>query len=165
MPYTPQIRQIKLAELEIVRDLALQIWPKCYRSIIAPDQIDQMLSTLFDLDTLEADITRRGHVYWVIRVGHLDVGFASAHMDGSRVWLTKLYVLADYRGFGLGKALIRAAQRHFSPAAHMSVCVHKEHDAAVDFCLRSGFSIDREIPFSLGAYGFTDYVMRKDLGN
>ncbi len=165
MTYTPHVRQISLAELEIVRDLALQIWPKCYRSIIAPDHIDSMLSALFDLDTLEQDITEKGHIYWVIRVGHRDVGFASAHLDGTRVWLTKLYILADYRGFGLGKALISAAQDYFAPAAHMAVCVHKEHDSAVDFCLRSGFSIDREIPFSLGAYGFTDYVMRKDLRN
>ena len=103
MNYAPHVRQITVAELEIVRDLALQIWPKCYRSIIAPDHVDSMLSALFDLDTLEQDITERGHVYWVIRVGHRDVGFASAHLEGTRVWLTKLYVLADYRGFGLGK--------------------------------------------------------------
>ena len=116
MPYSPHVRPIGLAELEIVRDLALQIWPKCYRSIIAPDHIDSMLSALFDLDTLEEDMTERGHVYWVIHVGHRDVGFISAHQDDSRIWITKLYVLSDYRGFGLGKTLIRAAQDYFAPA-------------------------------------------------
>ena len=78
------------------------------------------------------------------------------------MWITKLYVLSDYRGFGLGKVLIAAAQDHFA-AQHLSVCVHKEHETAVDFCLRSGFEIDHEIPFSLGTYGFTDYVMHKDV--
>ncbi len=165
MPYTPRTRPISLAELEIVRDLALQIWPKCYRRMISPDHIDEMLSALFDLDTLEQDMTEKGHTYWVVRVGHRDVGFVSAHLDGTRVWITKLYVLQDYRGFGLGKALVQAVQDYFAPAQRLSLCVHKEHDVAVDFCLRSGFNIDREIPFSLGAYGFVDYVMHKDLRN
>ena len=165
MPYSPHVRPISLAELEIVRDLALQIWPKCYRSIISPDHIDSMVSALFDLVTLEDDMTERGHMYWVVHVGHRDVGFISAHQEGSRVWITKLYVLSDYRGFGLGKALIRTAQDYFAPAQHLSVCVHKEHEKAVDFCLRSGFEIDREIPFNFGTYGFTDYVMHKDLRN
>ncbi len=165
MPYTPRTRPISLAELDIVRELALQIWPKCYRHLIAPDHIDEMLAALFDLDTLEDDITERNHVYWVVRVGQRDVGFVAAHIEGSRVWITKLYVLQDYRGFGLGRALIQAVQDYFAPAQHLSVCVNKAHDMAVDFCLRSGFNIDREIPFSLGAYGFTDYVMHKDLRN
>ena len=165
MPYAPRTRAISLAELEIVRDLALQIWPKCYRHMIAPDHIDEMLAALFDLDTLEADMIQKGHTYWVVHVGHRDVGFASAHLEGSRVWITKLYVLQDYRGFGLGKALIQAVQDYFSPAQAMSVCVHKDQDMAVDFCLRRGFTVDREIPFELGNYGFTDYVMNKDLRN
>lgn len=163
MPYTPHIRQISLAELEIVRDLALQIWPKCYRRLIAPDQIDEMVSALFDLDQLETDMADHGHIYWVVRVGTRDVGFASAHIEGSRVWITKLYVLSDYRGFGLGKAMIGAVQDYFAPAQHLAICVHKDQGVAVDFCLRSGFNIDREIPFNLGAYGFTDYLMHKDL--
>ena len=165
MPYSPHIRQISLAELEVVRELALVIWPKCYRRLIAPDQIDEMVSALFDLDTLEADMSERGHTYWVVRVGSRDVGFVSAHVEGARVWITKLYVLEDYRGFGLGKAMIHAVQAYFSPAQHLALCVHKEQAVAVDFCLRSGFNIAREIPFSLGTYGFTDYLMHKDLRN
>jgi len=165
MPFTPHARRIGIEELEIVRDLALQIWPKVYRRMISPDHIDEMVSALFDLDTLEEDMVERGHVYWVMRVGHRDVGFIAAHLEGARVWITKLYVLSDYRGFGLGKGLIRAAQDYFAPAQHLSVCVHKDQETAVDFCLRSGFAIDREIPFMLGSYGFTDYVMHKDLRN
>jgi diamine N-acetyltransferase len=165
MPYTPRTRPISLAELDIVRDLALQIWPKCYRHLIAPDHMDEMLSSLFDPDVLEQDMTEKGHIYWVVRVGQRDVGFVAAHMEGARVWITKLYVLSDYRGFGLGKALIQAVQDYFAPAQAMSVCIHKDHDTAVDFCLRRGFNIDSEVPINLGSYGFTEYVMHKDLRN
>ena len=165
MSYTPRTRPISLAELDIVRDLALQIWPKCHHHRIAPNHMDAMLTSLFDLDVLEHDMTEKGHIYWVISVGHRDVGFVAAHMEDARVWISKLYVLSDYRGFGLGKALVQAVQDYFAPAQAMSVSVHKEHDMVIGFCLRRGFNIDREVPVSIGASGFTDYIMHKELRN
>ena len=163
MPDAAQVRLITVPELDIVRDLALQIWPKCYRRTVAPDLIDTMVSSLFDIDTLEDDMCRRGHVYWVVRAGRVDVGFASAHMEGNRIWISKLAILPDFRGYGLASQLIRAVQAFYAPAHEVVICVHKDHEQAVDFCLKSGFSIAHETPSHLDQYGFTDYVMRKDL--
>jgi ribosomal protein S18 acetylase RimI-like enzyme len=157
MTLTPQTRPISVSELDIVRDIAMQVWPKSYRASIPPDQIDSMISQAFDPDKLVVDIMQRGHVFFVIRAGRVDVGFCSAHLEGTRIWITKLCVLPDFRGFGLGKALIRAAQAHFAPAHDIVMCIHKDHDPAVNFCLRSGFKIAREIPSELD--GLTDYVM------
>jgi GNAT superfamily N-acetyltransferase len=161
MTLTPQTRPIFVSELDIVRDLALQIWPKSYRASVPPDQIDRLVSQAFDLDRLEDDIMQRGHVYFVIAVGRVDVGFCSAHLEGTRIWIAKLCVLADFRGFGLGKALIQATQDYFAPAEDVVMCIHKDHDPAVNFCLRSGFKIAREIPSEWG--GLTDYVMHKHM--
>jgi len=161
MTLTPQTRPIPAEDLDIVRDLALQIWPKSYRAHIPPDQIDRMVSEAFDIERLEDDIMTRGHIFFVMRVGRVDVGFCSAHLEGTRIWITKLCVLPDFRGFGLGKALVHAAQDYFAPAQDLVMCIHKEHEPAVNFCLRSGFKIAREIPSDLG--GLTDYVMHKPL--
>jgi ribosomal protein S18 acetylase RimI-like enzyme len=157
----PQTRPVTVSELDIVRDLAMQIWPKSYRASVPPDQIDSLVSQTFDLDRLEDDIMQRGHVYFVMYVGRIAVGFCSAHLESTRIWITKLCVLPDFRGFGLGKALIRAAQDYFAPAEDVVMCIHKDHDPAVNFCLRSGFKIAREIPSELG--GLTDYVMHKHM--
>ena len=161
MTLTPQARPISADELDIVRDLALQIWPKAYRASISPDRIDSLASEIFDIDKLEEDIMLRGHVFFVMRVGRVDVGFCAAHLEGTRIWVSKLCILPDFRGFGLAKALIEAAQDHFAPAQDLVICVHKDHDPAVNFCLRSGFKIAREIPSEYG--DLTDYVMHKTL--
>lgn len=162
MSYPPRCRLISAEELDIVHDLAMQIWPKCYKRAIAPTQIDELASALFDLDRLE-DAMDGGESFWVVRVGDNDVGFISARLDGAYIRISRLYVLPDYRGFGLGKLLVQAAQDHFGPAQHLAVLVNKDHDASVDFCLRAGFAIDREIATQVGQYGFTHYVMHKDL--
>jgi GNAT superfamily N-acetyltransferase len=162
MPYSPICRRIETDDLDIVHDLGMQIWPKCYRRAIAPFQIDELASALFDLERLEDDM-EAGERFWIVRVGEQDAGFISARLDGTVIRISRLYALPDYRGFGLGKALVRAAQDHFGPAQHLAVLVNKDHDSSVDFCLRAGFAIDREIATQVGQYGFTHYVMHKAL--
>lgn len=161
MPNLAQVRTISIDDLDVVRALAMQIWPKCHHAHIAPGDMDSTVSSLFDIDQMEDDIRERGDVHFVVRVGRADVGFATAHLEGSRICMSHLYVMKDFRGYGLGKALIRAAQDHFAPARDLVITVHKDEGASVDFCLRSGFAVKREFSSQVGRYAFTDYLMHK----
>ncbi|MDI7775188.1 GNAT family N-acetyltransferase [Asticcacaulis sp. EMRT-3] len=161
MARAPTIRRIGADELEIVRELALIIWPKCYRNIIGPDRVDAMLAVLYASEALETEM-RAGHVFWLARVGALDVGYASAWLEGERLWLKKLYVRDDFRGHGLGKALMETALEHF-PARELALNVNKDNAPAIAYYQRSGFLIEAEVPVRMGPYDFTDYVMCKRL--
>jgi GNAT superfamily N-acetyltransferase len=166
MPLSPQarkasIRRIGLDELEIVRELALIIWPRCYRNIIGPDRVDAMLAVLYATDALEEEMLEHGHVFWIARYGPLDVGYASAYKEGDRLWLKKLYVRDDHRGLGLGKALMEAAQAHFADPTEVALNVNKDNRPAIDYYLRSGFRVEAEVPVTMGPYDFTDYVMQR----
>ncbi len=158
-----QIRRIGVDELEIVRELALIIWPKCYRNIIGPDRVDAMLAVLYSTDALEAEMLEHGHVFWVARLGDMDVGYASAYRDGGRLWLKKLYVRDDFRGRGIGKSLIDTALGHFATdtPGDLALFVNKDNTPAINYYLRSGFQVEAEVPVQMGPYGFTDYVMQK----
>ena len=115
-------------------------------------------------------MVRQGHVFWIVRFGDLDVGYASAYKDGDRLWLKKLYVRDDHRGLGLGKALIETALEHFhadrissSPPMELALYVNKDNTPAINYYLRSGFQVEAEVPVQMGPYGFTDYIMQKVL--
>lgn len=162
MARTVRIRRIGVDELEIVRELALIIWPKCYRNIIGPDRVDAMLAVLYATDTLEREMSAQGHVFWIARVNEMDVGYASAYVDGDRLWLKKLYVRDEFRGLGLGKALIEAALDHFT-ARELALYVNKDNTPAINYYLRSGFQVETEVPVQMGPYEFTDYVMQRTL--
>lgn len=162
----PRVRKIAVDELEIVRELALIIWPGCYRNIIGPDRVDAMLAVLYSTDNLEREMIEDGHVFWIVRVGDHDVGYASGYVDGERLWLKKLYVRDDYRGLGLGKALIEAVLNHFhnpGQTSEIALYVNRDNTPAIGYYLRSGFKIEAEVPVQMGPYGFTDFVMQKAL--
>jgi ribosomal protein S18 acetylase RimI-like enzyme len=158
------IRKIGVDELEIVRELALAIWPGCYRNIIGPDRVDAMLAVLYATDALEKEMVGEGHVFWIARYNDLDVGYASAYRDGDRLWLKKLYVRDDHRGYGIGKDLTSAALDHFGAGAtKLTLYVNRDNKPAIDYYLRSGFSIAAEVPVTMGPYDFTDYMMQRDI--
>ena len=166
MAKTPRVRQIGADELEIVRELALAIWPKCYRNIIGPDRVDAMLAVLYSTDNLLREMNDDGHAFWIVRVGDTDVGYASGYVDEGRLWLKKLYVRDDYRGLGLGKALIAAVLDHLHVPGRtqdMALYVNRDNTPAIDYYLRSGFQIEAEVPVQMGPYGFTDFVMQRAL--
>lgn len=166
MAKPPRVRKIGADELEIVRELALAIWPKCYRNIIGPDRVDAMLAVLYSTDNLLREMQDDGHTFWIVRVGDTDAGYASGYVDGERLWLKKLYVRDDYRGLGLGKALISAVLDKLHVPGHirdMALYVNRDNTPAIDYYLRTGFQIEAEVPVQMGPYVFTDFVMQRAL--
>jgi diamine N-acetyltransferase len=163
MPHAPRIRRIGADELERVRELALMIWPKCYRNIIPPDRIDGMLATLYSLDALDQEMIVDGHVFWLARVGSFDVGYASALQTGERLWLKKLYVMNDYRGLSIGRLFMEEALAAFPSTQQFALNVNHDNTPAINYYLKNGFMVEAKLAVKMGPYDFTDLVMVKDI--
>jgi ribosomal protein S18 acetylase RimI-like enzyme len=149
---------VAVSDLPRVADLARRIWPEVFSGILPADRIPGMLDEIYALDTLAADIAERGHQYWLAAAGR-DLGYASAYRADGRVWIKKLYLLAESRGLGLGKALIATARAHFGPDLPVALYVNDGNAPAIAFYRSQGFEIEQHVPVQMGPYKFTDYVM------
>lgn len=158
---TYAILPIGSADLPRVTALAHRIWPEAFAGILPAERIPGMLAEIYAPATLAADIAERGHQYWLATLDGRDVGFASAYRADGRVWIKKLYLLAETRGLGLGKALIAAARAHFGPQLPVALYVNDGNAPAIAFYRSQGFEVEKHVPVQMGPYDFTDYVMLK----
>ena len=158
---TASIHAAGPADLPRVRDLAYRIWPEAFAGVLPAEQIGPMLDEIYALETLAADIAERGHRYWLAGTPEADLGYASAYRADGRVWIKKLYLLAESRGLGLGKALIAAARAHFGEALPVALYVNDGNARAIAFYRSQGFEVESHVPVQMGPFQFADYVMVK----
>lgn len=156
-----EITPIGIEFLPRVAELAHRIWPEAFAGVLPVDRIPGMLAEIYALETLGTDISERQHQYWLATAAGRDVGFASAYRADGRVWIKKLYLLAETRGLGIGKALIAAARTHFGADLPVALYVNDGNAAAIGFYRSQGFEIESHVPVQMGPYRFTDYIMLK----
>jgi len=157
-----QIIAIGPDDLDRVTTLAWRIWPEAFNGILPAETIPGMLNDIYAPETLAADITERKHQYWLATSDGRDAGYISAYLSEGRVWIKKLYLLAETRGQGLGKALMNTACEHFGSDLPVALFVNDGNKHAIAFYRSQGFEVERHVPVRMGPYDFHDYVMVKE---
>jgi GNAT superfamily N-acetyltransferase len=146
-------------------ELAHRIWHEHYPGIISREQIEYMLATQYDTETLSHQQSE-GTRFVLAWIEQTPVGFAGVSPDEEAaeiVWLDKLDLLAAYRGQGIGRRLIDWARHTGAELDADALClrVNRHNTASVAMYEHAGFEIEREDVKAIG-HGFVmdDYVMR-----
>lgn len=159
------IRKADPNDIELIRSIAFEVWPKTYSDIISQSQIDYMLDLMYSHESLTRQMTEEGCVFLVAE-NFGPKGFSSFSKNSEQVFkLNKLYVLSTEQGKGTGKDLLNEVIRFcdLQGGESLELQVNK-NNKAVQFYLKQGFEIDRELVLDIGG-GFVmdDYIMKKEL--
>lgn len=155
------IQKVDKSDIPIIRELAYEIWPECFKGIIPDPQIGPMLDSIYASEELGDDMDNKGHVYWIASIGDEHCGYMSAYTEGTVLWIKKIYLHARCRGRGAGRALLKTAMEYFSDATCLSLYVNCDNKAAQGFYERQGFIVSQEVPVKMGPYDFIDLIMTK----
>lgn len=161
-----QIRKATERELPIIKQLALDIWPVTYASILSPEQLNYMLDLFYSLAALEKDYNKQGYFFFILNIENEDAGYAGLELkENNTAHLHKIYLSADHQGKGLGKQLIHFIIDFAKNAGAQSLTLHvNRHNKALQFYQAVGFEIVKELDTAIGnGYFMNDYVMKKDL--
>ncbi len=160
-----RVEQDSVRNLDLVQDLAERIWREHYTPIIGSEQVEYMLGRFQSAPAIAEQIGN-GFVYYLLLHQGAAAGYL-AYVPGlweAGLQLSKLYVLRDYRGKGLGKAGLEHVQKDCQQLGLdlIWLTVNKHNQASISWYKRMGFAYARSLVTDIGG-GFVmdDYMLQK----
>src|SRR5688572_924177 len=157
------IRKAYPADVPLIRNMAYEIWPQTYGSILSKDQLDYMLELIYNENTLKEQM-EEGVEFILVYDGVHAVGFASFSLIQPQVYkLHKIYVLPSQQGKGTGRfiidRLVTAMKQKGATTLQLNV---NRHNNAKLFYEKLGCVVIREEDVDIGnGYFMNDFVMEK----
>jgi diamine N-acetyltransferase len=156
------------ADFAAVAQLADTIWRAHYSSMISMAQIDYMLDGRYAPERLRGYLDSQERWLWLLRVDGVPAGYCSCSLGEEKdaMKLEQLYLLAEYKGQGLGGRMLRHAEAKTVAVGRtrLYLTVNKGNTDSIAIYRKSGFVVREEAVFDIGnGYVMDDYVMEKQL--
>ena len=149
-----------------IAELAGVVWRAHYPGIISSEQIEYMLTRMYDLDVM-GDEMRNGIAYDCLWMEDALVAFASyGPMNRNEMKLYKLYVHPDRQRHGFGTQLLRHAEAVAKGHDFKTLCltVNKANVKGIAAYRKNGFAVRDSVVMDIGGgFAMDDYVMAKAL--
>jgi len=151
------IRNIEnIEELSI---LAKTIWHECYKELLSYDQIEYMTNLFLSISAIKKNI-QDGYIYQGLFDNDKLVGFTASINEDNRIFLSKLYILKEYRGLGYSNKLIENVLKiHSNRTIYLTV---NKYNKSFEIYKHLGFKIIDSVCSDIGnGYVMDDYIMEK----
>ena len=151
-----------LEQIAAVAALARETWTQHYVPLIGAAQVDYMLEKFQSAEAIARQIAAEGYEYYLAP----GAGYLALVPDPAtkRVLLSKIYVRAERRGTGLGRALVEFAETRAAElgAAELWLTVNKRNAGSIAFYEKRGFRKTEALVTDIGG-GFVmdDWRMAK----
>ena len=154
------MRLLERDELNVVKALAHDIWPRVYDYMISSEQITYMLSMMYDLDQLKQQWLD-GVNFVLLEIDKIPQGFVSFEEKEKCIFLHKLYLRPEMQGHGFGKKMLQVAIDFATdlkkPSIELTV---NRNNKSLEFYMSQGFQIKEEKVFDIGGgYFMNDYIL------
>ena len=159
---THVLRLLEREELNVVKALAYDIWPRVYDYMISQEQISYMLSSMYDLNHLKQQWLE-GVKFVVLEVDGFPQGFVAFEENEECIFLQKLYLRPEMQGKGFGKKMLQVAIDFATDCKKPNVeLTVNRNNKFLDFYLSQGFEIKEEKDFDIGGgYFMNDYILSR----
>lgn len=150
------------SQIAAVAALARETWTQHYVPLIGAAQVEYMLAKFQSAEAIARQITTEGYeYYWAPGAGYLALVPDPVRKS---VMLSKIYVLADRRGTGEGRAMVEFAEKRAAElgGAELWLTVNKHNAGSIAFYERMGFRKTEAVVTDIGG-GFVmdDWRMAK----
>lgn len=158
-----QVRKVEDLELEILANLASEIWHEYWPCILSPEQIDYMVENFQSYKAIQNQVKEDKYSYYfIMEQGKILGYFGISSKDNNYMFLSKLYIKKEFRHLGLGKKVfeeIKSLSKTFG-YNKIQLTVNKYNKNTINAYLKYGFKIIDSVVSDIGS-GFVmdDYIM------
>ena len=144
-----------------VAGLAAKIWPEAFDYIVPKGQIEYMVKNMQSFGPISESL-KEGYDYYIIRSGDEDIGYIGLRKEDDRMFLSKLYLLKSYRGFGISHKAIDFIKELCIEDGISTVylTVNRLNTRAINSYVSNGFRIVKQVDNPIGeGFEMNDFVM------
>lgn len=94
------------SDYKCIAQLAYITWREHYTPIIGLPQVEYMLKNLQSVEAI-ANQVEQGYQYFIINYEKIPVGYLSFIKKENSLYLSKIYILSNYRGRKIGKTAMQ----------------------------------------------------------
>lgn len=152
-----------------IHKLAQKVWPATFSGILSADQIAYMMELMYSPDSLKTQFAELSE--FIIMKDHgIEAGFAAYQLNYNPeqkvAKLHKIYLLQEFQGSGLGRALIdKVCDIAAKEGCRLvSLNVNRYNIKAINFYKKLNFITTKSEDIDIGnGFLMEDYVMEKQL--
>ncbi len=158
-----EIRKVEDLELEILANLASEIWHEYWPCILSAEQIDYMVDKFQSYKAIQNQIIEDKYSYYfIMEQGEILGYFGVSSKNHNYMFLSKLYIKKEFRHLGYGKKVfeeIKSLTKIFG-YNKIQLTVNKYNKNTINAYLKYGFKIIDSVVSDIGS-GFVmdDYIM------
>ena len=150
------------SDFRTVAEVATTVWREALKGIVPDDQVEYMLGKFQSYDAIRNYVLEEGYTYLMIREGSRVVGYAAYVPEGDRLFLSKIYILKEFRHQGRTSAVfdhLREVARALGLRA-VYLTVNRDNSASISVYEHEGFETveSRDTPIGDGFYMY-DFIM------
>ncbi len=152
-------------QIEIIAELADEIWTDHYTPIIGSGQVKYMLDKFQSVAAITEQI-ESGTLYYLVQFEGEPAGYVSVYKKNTSLFLSKFYVHKAMRGKGLGKeALVFVEEKAKElDCESISLTVNKHNTNSIRAYDKLGFTNMGPIVIDIGnGYIMDDFAFEKKL--
>jgi ribosomal protein S18 acetylase RimI-like enzyme len=160
-----EIRKVGLSDLFVIEELAKIIWREHYTPIIGSNQVAYMLANFQSVAVMQEQISS-GYSYHLMIYQEEPVGYLSIRKDADAVFLSKIYVLKDFRGKGIARAAMNfvISETLRAGLGLIRLTVNKKNTGSIHAYEKMGFQNMDSVVTEIGeGYVMDDFVMEMEI--
>lgn len=157
-----QIRPLQLDDCDKIGPLMREIWLDAYRGIQTEDELLEQSYKVHTPEKIAEEIDNPDmHSIVAVCEGRI-IGHARSDLYKGIVEIARLYILREFYGQGIGKALLQQVDSYFDPKYEVWLDVYEDNTRALNFYLSQGYEIvRRDTEVQTEGRDVFEYKMRK----